>query len=71
MLYPDDRDLYSTCFCEANKTVIGPAVDKTYIATEGHIVIRVYPDGNTYSVIVTDDNSDENNIKSIKNYVAK
>jgi hypothetical protein len=50
---------------------MGPAVDKTYIATEGHIVIRVYPDGNTYSVIVTDDNSYENNIISIKNYLAK
>ncbi len=67
-LYPGDRDIYSTCMCDANRTVIGSAIDKSYTSTSGHIVVRVSPEGNDYSVIVMEDTSPNKRIKVKKTY---
>lgn len=69
-LYPGSRDTYSTCFCEANKTVIGPAVDKSYTASHGNIIIRVEPNGDHYSVIITDNNI-THRVTHIKKYTSR
>jgi beta-lactamase superfamily II metal-dependent hydrolase len=70
-LYPGDRDIYSTCMCDANRTVIGSAIDKSYTSTSGHVVVKVAPEGNSYSVIVTDDSTRGNRIKMVKAYRSK
>lgn len=67
-LYPGDRNIYATCMCDANRTVIGSTIDKSYTSTSGHVVVKVAPDGNSYSVIVTDDSKSGNQIKMVKTY---
>ena len=56
-LYPGDRDLFATALLDVTRTVIGPDVDRGYRSTSGHIVIRVNPGGDAYTVIILDDRS--------------
>lgn len=56
-LYPDDRDLYATNMMDANRAVIGPRIDEAYKSTQGHIVVRVAPDGETYRIVILDEES--------------
>jgi len=58
-LYPGPRDLFGTEILEANRIVIGPAIDRAYRSTRGHIVVRVLPGGDTYWVITLDDTTTE------------
>ncbi|WP_128546318.1 MBL fold metallo-hydrolase [Larkinella soli] len=51
-VYPGERDLFATAMLEANKTVIGPALENTYKSTEGHVVVRVEPGGRQYRIFV-------------------
>jgi beta-lactamase superfamily II metal-dependent hydrolase len=67
-LYPGGRDIYATCLCEANKTVIGPATEKAYTSSQGHVIIRVYPGGDNYSVFVADDSAPGCRITLVKDY---
>lgn len=57
-LYPGDRDVFSTIMLQGTKDVIGGSLDQ-YKSQEGHIVVRVYDNGNTYDVYVLDDRSEE------------
>lgn len=54
-LYPGPRDLFTTDMLEANRMVIGPALDRAYKSMRGHIVVRVVPGGSQYYVIILDD----------------
>jgi beta-lactamase superfamily II metal-dependent hydrolase len=67
-LYPGSRDLYATCMCEANKTVIGPAVEKSYTSSGGHVVIRVMPGGDSYFVMVANDSTEFRTVNLVKKY---
>lgn len=64
-LYPGPRDLFATNILEANKHVIGPSLENAYKSTEGHIVLRVLPGGDTYHVIILDDESEEIPVKAV------
>ena len=64
-LYPGPRDLFATNMLEANKLVIGPALDRAYKSMDGHIVLRVLPGGDTYYVIILDDENEVNEIKAV------
>ena len=64
-LYPGPRDLFCTYMNEANRIVIGPALDNAYQSMYGHIVVRVAPGGGSYQVIVLDDTTTERLVKSI------
>lgn len=64
-LYPGPRDLFATNMLEANRNVIGPALDQAYKSMEGHIVVRVMPGGDTYYVIILNDENERNEIISI------
>jgi hypothetical protein len=46
--------MFATNMLEANKLVIGPALENAYKSTSGHIVIRVAPGGESYNVFVLD-----------------
>jgi beta-lactamase superfamily II metal-dependent hydrolase len=60
LLYPNDRDLFSTAMLEANKLVIGDLIDTAYKAQKGHIVVRVFPGGKNYKVYVLDSSKETN-----------
>ena len=62
-LYPGPRDIFSTGMHEANK-LVAVGLDKL-ASDQGHIVLRVAPGGNTFQVIVLDDNVENGKIKSI------
>jgi len=62
-LYPGPRDIFATGMHKANKLVV-VGLDKL-ASDQGHIVVRVAPDGNSYTVIVLDDSTESGNIKSI------
>jgi hypothetical protein len=49
---------------EANKTVIGPAIDRLK-SGQGHIVLRVAPGGDSFQVIILDDSSESFRVTSI------
>ncbi|MEZ4810118.1 MAG: MBL fold metallo-hydrolase [Allomuricauda sp.] len=62
-LYPGERDVFSTIMLQGTKDVIGGKLDE-YKSQEGHIVIRVYNDGNTYDIYVLNDKSEKREILS-------
>lgn len=58
-------DLFATNMLEANKLVIGPLIDDAYKSQQGHIVVRVMPGGEKYSIIVLDDLKSEAPVKKV------
>lgn len=64
-LYPGPRDLFTTNMMEANKMVIGSLVEQSYKSMEGHIVVRVLPGGNSYYVIILNDENEANEITGV------
>ncbi len=64
-LYPGPRDLFATNMLEANKNVIGPALEKAYQSTEGHIVLRVMPGGHEYYMIILNDNNETHEVTGV------
>ena len=60
-LYPGPHDIFVTTLREPTKASIGPRVSQLK-ATHGHIVVRVAPGGDQYSVYVLDDTSEEMNV---------
>lgn len=63
-LYPGPRDIFSTNLPEVTKTFIGTASNQI-IDQQGHIVIRVKPNGDSYDVYILDDTAESFEIKSI------
>ncbi|MBO0342337.1 hypothetical protein J0654_11810 [Muricauda lutimaris] len=62
-LYPGDRDIFSTIMLQGTKDVIGGRLDQ-YKSQEGHIVVRVYNNGDSYDIYVLDDTSEKREIVS-------
>ena len=64
-LYPGPRDLFATNILEANKNVIGPALERAYKSMDGHIVVRVIDGGKKYFVIILNDENEVNEVLSV------
>ncbi|MFT6044325.1 MAG: beta-lactamase superfamily II metal-dependent hydrolase [Arenicella sp.] len=64
-IYPGPRDIFSTSMQEETKTAIGTWMVNAYKSFEGHIVIRVKPGGQQYSVYVLDDRSPKLHVKAV------
>ena len=64
-LYPGPRDLFATNMLEANKNVIGPALERAYKSMDGHIVVRVVDEGKRYFVIILNDENELNEVVSV------
>ena len=62
-VYPGPRDVFATSMHEANKLVV-VGLDKL-ASDHGHIVIRVAPGGDTYTIFVLDDSAETYKIKSV------
>jgi beta-lactamase superfamily II metal-dependent hydrolase len=69
-LYPGQRDMYVSCLLDAGINVLGDIVNRIEPHT-GHIVVRVYPGGDNYSVFVLDDHSPDYNILQRKDYKSR
>ena len=67
-LYPEDRDLFATNMMTANRAVIGPQLDQAYRSTQGHIVVRIDPDGEQYRVVIVDDQDETMMVKDVLDY---
>lgn len=64
-IYPGPRDLFATDMLESNINVIGDSfVNRAYKAKKGHIVVRVHPGGDRYTVYVLNDSSADKYIVS-------
>lgn len=64
-LYNGPRDLFATNMLEANRLVIGPLIDRSYKSQQGHIVVRVMPEGENYYVIILDDSRANIPVKAV------
>jgi len=64
-VYPGERDLFATGMLEANKLVIGLALENAYKAHEGHIVVRVAPGGKQYWIYVLNQRSRQRELLKI------
>ncbi len=51
-IWPDERDLFATNMLEANQLVIGDLLERSYKSRQGHIVLRVMPQGKEYYIFV-------------------
>lgn len=63
-IYPGPRDIFSTNMMEANKIVIGGNLEKLK-SDQGHIVVRVAPEGTTYKVIILEDSNESYQVKAV------
>lgn len=62
-IYPGKRDIFATAMHEANKLVV---VGLDQLASDnGHIVVRVSPNGETFHVFVIDNSNEDMIVKSI------
>lgn len=61
-IYPEERNVMSTNMHPATRIVIGALTDKM-VSTQGHIVVRVLPDGDEYSIYILDDSVPEHPVK--------
>jgi len=62
-IYPGPRDIFATNMLEANYQVIGSNLKKLK-SSQGHIVVRVLPGGESYYVIILDDSDTDYKIKA-------
>ena len=61
--YSGPRDIFATNVMEETKIVVGSAIDKLK-SQQGHVVIRVSPNGNNFMIYVLDDSQENFNIKA-------
>lgn len=64
-IYPGERDIFTTHIFDVNRVVLGEKLVGQLKSTQGHIVIRVKPGGNSYKVYILDDSSESFIIKGI------
>lgn len=60
-LYPGERDLFSTAMLQPNRDVIGNLLNN-YKSQQGHVVVRVYNNGDTYDIFVLNDSSEKREV---------
>ena len=63
-IYPGPRDIFATGVLPATRTVLGNLLSQ-FKSTQGHIVVRVEPGGNSYRVFVLDDSTESFTIKGV------
>ncbi len=63
-LYPGTRHVFATNTMETTKVFIGSAINQLK-SQQGHIVIRVDPDGITYRVYILEDNDETYRVKAV------
>ena len=59
-----DCKVYTTNMADLNREILGEYIQKL-VATNGHVVIRVAPGGDTYYIYVLDDTNEEYRIAKV------
>jgi len=62
-VYPGPRDIFATNMMESNRVVIGSNLDRLK-SQQGHILVRVAPQGGSFQVIILDDSAETFEIRS-------
>jgi hypothetical protein len=62
-LYPGPRDIFATSMHEANRQVV-VGLDKL-ASSQGHVVLRVAPGGDSFRILILDDSAETFRIKSL------
>lgn len=70
-VYPGERDLFTNFLHPVNERYLGERMASHYKSKSGHILIRVYPPGNTYDIFILDDQSAARSILSRYSYESK
>lgn len=68
-LYSGAREVYATTVMKENQLANQRLINQMR-SREGHIVVRVQPGGDTYTIYVTDNNDEEDTIKLISSHQA-
>lgn len=69
-LYEGARDVFATNLLKPLQDVAGPELKASYKSTDGHIVVRVKPNG-TYRIFVLDSDAPNMKVKGVWDYQAK
>lgn len=70
-IYPGDRDIYATNIPEISKTYVGFYL-KDLKGEGGHIVVKVQPGGDSYTLYVLDDGTENYTVKYVsKTYTSR
>jgi beta-lactamase superfamily II metal-dependent hydrolase len=64
-IYEGERDIFTTHLFDVNRVALGEQLVSQLKSTQGHIVIRVAPGGNSYKVYILDDTSESFTIKGM------
>ena len=64
-IYAGERDIFTTHLFDVNRVALGEQLVSQLKSTQGHIVIRVNPGGDSYMVYILDDTSENFTIKGI------
>ena len=64
-LYQGDRDIFAVATVEATEHVLGADRMAQFKSTQGHIVIRVDQEGESYRVIILDDSTEDFTVKAV------
>lgn len=59
----EDRDIFATNMHDETLVTYGPWFKNNYKSIQGHIVVRVYPEGSKYEVYILNDDSTELTVK--------
>lgn len=62
-LWAGERDIFATNMLEETKVAIGPWLTKNYKSMQGHVVIRVAPNGASYRIFILDDSQPDLMVK--------
>lgn len=62
-VYPGERDIFSTNLMEETKIVVGSRLDKLK-STQGHIVVRVNPGGDSFYIYILNDSAEDFRVKA-------
>ncbi len=64
-IYTGDRDIFTTHLFDVNRVVLGERLVGQMKSTQGHIVIRVHPGGDSYHVLILDDTTESFIVKQV------
>ncbi len=67
-LYPGPRDVFATNITEVGKIFSGSIMNK--VKGQGHIIIRVDPNGDTFNVFILDDSNEAFKVKAFTDHIA-
>jgi len=62
--YPGPRDIFATNIMDATRVVIGSRINQLK-SQQGHIVVRVNPGGESYTIYILDDSEENFRIKAV------